>query len=392
MPVRTPQKRLTQQVAAALRQMIELGELGEPFPPERQLAQLLGVSRVTMRRAMQLLAERGVVRREQGRGTYASSSSGPRIHRPDALAEQPRPVLAVLTEQDGPWFKPQLTPFTWHICRALREQVSARGGGLCLVNGEQLFSFLERRPQASPDMHLLGLVAPTHLWTARKYDAMLALGHPFVGIGRTSQGMYWNILDLQWNPGLTEALEDLSPGPSDRVFIPGDPYPKEIDRQVWLQSVLEELDRRGVPAGNIVVRAGGMFEPQGYLAMRWYLKEYGLPTLVLSDFDLSIAGVYRALAAACPQRPDRPLVGRAIRCLGAINMKIGRYLNPSLSTLYFRYDTIAARIVRMLDAQRERHQPVGLQYVSATYIRRGSSGSTREQSRMPSRKAHEPRR
>ena len=42
---------------------------GEAIPPERTLAETLGVSRVTLRRALQLLEEDGIVKRVQGSGT-----------------------------------------------------------------------------------------------------------------------------------------------------------------------------------------------------------------------------------------------------------------------------------------------------------------------------------
>lgn len=42
----------------------------EPLPPESELADLLGVSRLTMREAVRVLKDRGVLRVVHGRGTY----------------------------------------------------------------------------------------------------------------------------------------------------------------------------------------------------------------------------------------------------------------------------------------------------------------------------------
>lgn len=44
---------------------------GEAFPPERQLAQQLGVSRMTLRRAIDELVARGAARRRPGAGVFA---------------------------------------------------------------------------------------------------------------------------------------------------------------------------------------------------------------------------------------------------------------------------------------------------------------------------------
>jgi DNA-binding GntR family transcriptional regulator len=46
---------------------------GDRLPPEPELAQAAGVSLITLRRAMAEMAQRGLVRREQGRGTYVQA-------------------------------------------------------------------------------------------------------------------------------------------------------------------------------------------------------------------------------------------------------------------------------------------------------------------------------
>jgi GntR family transcriptional repressor for pyruvate dehydrogenase complex len=46
---------------------------GDRLPPERQLARELGVSRTSVRQALQALAERGVVESRQGDGTYVAA-------------------------------------------------------------------------------------------------------------------------------------------------------------------------------------------------------------------------------------------------------------------------------------------------------------------------------
>ena len=363
------QESLTSQVAETMHSLLDWGELGHPLPPERQLAQLLGASRVTMRRALALLEEKKVIRREQGRGTY--SCSGPDLVDAETIARQDKPFVAVLVRQTGHVFNPHLTPFTWHVCRALIEQPTMRDVQVMFVNDEHFLNAMSSFGKSTRQL-MRGFIAPTHQWTGREYDAAMATNMPFVGIGRTSHGMYWNITDLKWEPGLTQAMDDIAPGPDDRVFIPVDRYPEESDRQVWLQGVLQKLNEGGVPADNIVVGADGMFEPQGYLAMRSYLREHGMPTLVISDFDLTIAGAYRALAAYQEDSSNTP-PGR-IRFLGGANMKISQYLDPKLSTLRFSFEEFAASIINMLAEQRRTGRPVGGRHVEATYVRRESSG------------------
>jgi GntR family transcriptional regulator len=63
-----------QGVAAALAGLIGAGTLppGMRLPPERDLSALSGLSRVTIRKAVNLLADQGVVVQRQGSGTYVA--------------------------------------------------------------------------------------------------------------------------------------------------------------------------------------------------------------------------------------------------------------------------------------------------------------------------------
>jgi GntR family transcriptional regulator len=68
-PSRTP---VWAQIEERLAERIEGGHLavGERLPPERELAEWLGVSRMTVRQALGALAARGLVERGVGRGTF----------------------------------------------------------------------------------------------------------------------------------------------------------------------------------------------------------------------------------------------------------------------------------------------------------------------------------
>ena len=61
-------------VVAYLRQLIESGDFraGDKLPPERELAQLIGVSRATVRAGLQSLAAVGVVDSRRGAGTFVA--------------------------------------------------------------------------------------------------------------------------------------------------------------------------------------------------------------------------------------------------------------------------------------------------------------------------------
>lgn len=67
-------KKVSSQIAEQIRTSILAGEFtpGEKLPPERELAELFGVSRPSVREALNLLASSGLVESYQGGGRSSS--------------------------------------------------------------------------------------------------------------------------------------------------------------------------------------------------------------------------------------------------------------------------------------------------------------------------------
>jgi GntR family transcriptional regulator, transcriptional repressor for pyruvate dehydrogenase complex len=68
------QEALYKRIAAHVRELIEQRELrpGERLPPERDLARMLGVSRIPVREAMRTLAAQGLIDIRHGQGTFVA--------------------------------------------------------------------------------------------------------------------------------------------------------------------------------------------------------------------------------------------------------------------------------------------------------------------------------
>src|SRR5712691_842855 len=79
------------QVVDHVRRLIEAGRLGpgDRLPPERELAQKIGVSRPSLRSGLRSLQAMGVVRARQGAGTFIADG-------PPRLGEAPLRFLAAL--------------------------------------------------------------------------------------------------------------------------------------------------------------------------------------------------------------------------------------------------------------------------------------------------------
>jgi len=69
------------QLKEIILEMIDNMELqaGDPIPPERELCEFHGISRMTARKAIDVLVNEGVVYREQGRGSFVAE---PKINQP----------------------------------------------------------------------------------------------------------------------------------------------------------------------------------------------------------------------------------------------------------------------------------------------------------------------
>ena len=77
-------KRASDQIFEQLRDLIFRGELkpGEQLVPERELAQAFGVSRPTVREAINKLVTMGLVEHRQGQGTFVRSLAATREYNP----------------------------------------------------------------------------------------------------------------------------------------------------------------------------------------------------------------------------------------------------------------------------------------------------------------------
>lgn len=65
------------QVADSIAARIEVGEFTHKLPAERALAEEYGVAYQTLRHAMEILRDRGLIITRQGRGTFVASAAQP---------------------------------------------------------------------------------------------------------------------------------------------------------------------------------------------------------------------------------------------------------------------------------------------------------------------------
>lgn len=99
---------LYEQIADRLRQHVSSGEAGGQLPTEEALMRMFGVSRSTVRKAVQRLVDEAVLVRRQGKGTFVSQPMPKIVHSIDRLA----PFMETF-RQVGEDIRTELIEFTW---------------------------------------------------------------------------------------------------------------------------------------------------------------------------------------------------------------------------------------------------------------------------------------
>ncbi len=145
---------LYHQLKDALLKAIEAGKWksNEQLPNETRLAEYFGVSKITVRQALQELAAMGYIRREQGRGTFVSQ---PRFY------EGPRELTSFTEEMQAH----RLEPASRVLERLVAPADTAVAAALEIAEGEPVFilkrlRFAESEPMGVQTAHVPLALAP----------------------------------------------------------------------------------------------------------------------------------------------------------------------------------------------------------------------------------------
>ena len=114
------QSRLSERIVLQLEQMLAAEELkpGDRLPPEREMAQMLGVSRPSLREAVRILQARGRLTVKHGQGVYITAPGSQR-----ELAAALGDVRLSIAEQFAMREVLEVPAATWAALRITRKQV-----------------------------------------------------------------------------------------------------------------------------------------------------------------------------------------------------------------------------------------------------------------------------
>ena len=145
---------LYHQLKDSLLKAIEAGKWkeDEQLPNETRLAEHYGVSKITVRQALQELASMGYIRREQGRGTFVSQPK---------FVEGPRELMSFTEEMEAH----RLAPASRVLERAVRQADAEVAAALEIGEGDEVFvlkrlRLAEDEPMGVQTAHIPLAIAP----------------------------------------------------------------------------------------------------------------------------------------------------------------------------------------------------------------------------------------
>ena len=311
----TPLYALTRE---AIRRAVDQGVLtpGEQLPSTKALSNRLGVSLVTVHRALQELVAAGVLRRGQGRGTFVHESYHERRDRTAGIR------LGIVLHQESSL----ADSYHGQIFEGVRREATDRGIDLVLLRfGE------DWRQECGGYLYVNALpsqVEKPPRFTSKRSSSQSPGRGPVIALGARFEqpGIGWVDTDNLTIGRL--AADHLAALGKDRLVYLGDGSELSNSRDRWL-GFTQTCAKRGYP-----------FDPEidAIRVSDWRLSdsaEADFRKCLARDSDVAVfaAGYYFALGAykVCSELGLR--VGEDIPVLGVDDPPSATYLSPSLSTV-----------------------------------------------------------
>ena len=348
---RTSSVPLHQQLSRVLAGQIADGRYrpGTAIPPERQLCSLYGVSITTVRQAVLDLAEKGMVERAVGRGTFV-------------LAPRPRGLrIGLLSTHDLLISQESMTP----IVAAMQEATGVAGSSLLHIHQDApgpMAGFLAdvlRRREA--DALILFTHQPLH---TEDVIELAASGVPYIVFNRYLDDREINCLVIDDREATERAVEYLFKlGHRRIVHVAGQQHITiGRDRAAGYRAAMR---RYGL--GPWVIDAGWTVEA-GYAAAEVILRAPKRPTAVVASGDTAAIGVLHAVRRAGLEVP------RDLSVMGFANLPGSDLVDPPLTTMGYDRPAIGRETIAALLRMTEQGAGVGRVVVPAVFIERASCG------------------
>jgi DNA-binding LacI/PurR family transcriptional regulator len=347
-------------LAEQLRLSIKAGEysVAAAMPSERSLTQSSGLSRTTVRRALQILEQEGFVERVSGSGTYV---------RGFASSPATQSMLGfVVPNLVNPYYGQMADAIALHSKAQNYQFLVGRSNYASSGEANHIFQFAENSAVKGV------LVVPS--WQEPPLDAYHHLDRkkiPYVFISRQQEGIAGDAVIPDREQGAMEVVQHLiTLGHRKIAYIRG--VPPQIDFHYL--GYLRALQGAGIPIDQeLIVSIESAQEDAGREGMRQLLARNVPFTAVFARNDLTAIGVLQELSRAGLAVPDR------VSLVGFDNTPIGTHLQPMLTTVNTSVEEISRlALLLLLDRIEGRYSGPPRQVVIRTeLIIRDSTASLR---------------
>jgi DNA-binding LacI/PurR family transcriptional regulator len=322
----------TTDLAAALRAEIEHGVYaeGQLIPSERALCSSKGVSRTTVRRAIQRLVDEGMLYRVPGSGTYVGRATSLTTGPQHATVGLILPTLA--------------NPYFGELATAIEREGRRVGYQLLLgqsdLTGHSVVPYLAHYAE-NPAVKGAIVVSTWEDLPVASYNQLMRVGKPFLFVVQHSETVGADSVATDHVGGARELMRYLIGLGHRQIAFVGEGRAR-IARHY--QGYLEGLREGGLSADTRLqarVDADNLVQI-GELGTQ-QLLDRGVPfTAIFAQIDQIAIGVLRALRAAGKRVPDD------VSVVGFDNIPIAEHLHPPLTTVDHTVSEIGRLAVLLL--------------------------------------------
>lgn len=322
-------------LVALLLERIDSGEYpaGDAVPSERQLGEELGLSRTTIRRAIDDLVQRGRLQRQPGRGTFVAGGAAVQAEKP---GKSQRIVSVVIPTFSNPFYGEMVNGIEKEARRFDLRVMVAQSDYSSLSESNQL-------AQSAADSSVCGaLVVPDAIdRISEGAQHVLKAGKPLVYIGRWPDGVNCDGVRVDYRIAAQQAVDHLVGLGHQRIaYVEGLPHLPGFSP---FDGYADVLQRRSIPLRDELVRTYKIpSEAAGRQAVQDLVAKGTKFTAIFARNDVTAMGVMQGLREAGLRIPQD------VSVVSIANSLWSRSMDPPLTSVNPHPDAVGQLALRML--------------------------------------------